>query len=144
MWRKVVIAVTMALGLLAPQGAFADDGYRAGGGDRTAGIGASRAEYRHRAAAVGGRAYRPAAYRPWRRFPVAPVAVATVAGAGIAYSAYRYGYGNYYANGYGYYPPYGYVGAVDAGDAGFGGCAIIHRPVPTAEGWVMQPIQVCN
>lgn len=141
MWRKVVIAVlaTMALGLLAPQGAFADDGYRAGG-DRAAAIGASRAEYRHRAAAVGGRAYRPA-YRPWRRFPVAPVAVATAAGAGIAYSAYRYGYGNYYANGYGYYPPYGYVGA---GDAGFGGCAIIHRPVPTAEGWVMQPIQVCN
>lgn len=141
MWRKATVALCamMGLALLALQEATAQgvgDRYRAGG-LRAAGIATAGPGYRYRAG-----------NRPWRRYAVAPVAGAVVAGAGFAYAAYPVasgyfyngvGYGNYYANGYGYYPSYTYDG-----DTGFGGCAIVHRRIPTAEGWVMQPVQLCN
>ncbi len=132
MWRKAMVALfaMAALGLLVPEeAAAARRGY--GAGYRTAGV--------H---VAGVRAY--PGYRPWRRYAVAPFATAAVVGAGLAYASYPYSY-SYYDDpytGYGYYPSY--YGDGVGGFYGFGGCGVIHEPILTAEGWVMQPRRVCN
>lgn len=91
-------------------------------------------------------------YRPWRRFPVAPVPAAAVVG--LSYGAYPQGNGHYdggyYVPAYygsAYYPPYDGNGNYVYNAGGYygdGGCTIVQRRVPTPYGWVLRPIQVCN
>jgi hypothetical protein len=147
-----------AAALLVPEAASARGGFAGGGGFRAAGIGIGGG-YRVAAVRTGtfaGNAWRTGfypGYRPWRRFPVAPVAAAAVVGAGLAYGAYPYGYYDdaYYGNGYynsAYYPPYDYDGNYVYNAGGYygdgGGCTIIQQPIPTPYGWVLRPVQVCN
>jgi hypothetical protein len=173
MLRKMMLAAgaVAAIGLLAPDEAFARGGFRGGGGYhgaggfRAAGIGMGGAGFRaasvsgaFRAAAIApglrggtfaGNAWRAGyhpGYRPFRRFPVA--AAAAVVGAGVAYGAYPYGYGyydDYYARPYYANYPYDYDGNLIYNGGYYGnGCTVVRQRFPTPYGWVLRPVQVCD
>ncbi len=147
MLRKSMVAVLAiaATALLAADTASARGVYKSGGYRVTA----------VRTGTFGSNAWRTGfypGYRPWRRFPVAPVAAAAAVGSGLAYGAYPYGYygDGYYNAGYypnAYYPPYDGDGNYVYNTSGYygeGGCTIIQRRIPTPYGWVLRPVQVCN
>jgi hypothetical protein len=152
-------------------GGFRGGGGFGGGGFRGGGIGIGGGGFR--AAAIGGGGFRTAAiggggfraagpmgfrggtfaansfrgghFRPGFRHRGFPFAAGAVIGAGLAYGAYDYYDDGYYGYGDAYYASYPYDDyGYGAGYYGDGGCYVVRQRIPTAYGWVLQPVQVCN